>query len=96
MGVGRVQPGNISPDSPSKYNLVSLPEFFPPAVIIAGFEFIARIIPGFTIERPHGEDLPPRSIYAVFKLEYLSLKHKASHSGLRAKRFIKAVPPSLY
>jgi hypothetical protein len=30
------------------------------------------------------------SIYAVFKLECLKIKHKANHFALRAKLFIKA------
>lgn len=30
------------------------------------------------------------SIYAVFKLECLKLKHKTNHFALRAKLFIKA------
>jgi hypothetical protein len=30
------------------------------------------------------------TIYAVFKLQYLKLKHKANHFALRAKLFIKA------
>ncbi|SDZ09411.1 hypothetical protein SAMN05421755_11086 [Nitrosomonas sp. Nm33] len=30
------------------------------------------------------------AIYAVFKLEYLKIKHKANHFALRAKLFIKA------
>jgi IS4 transposase len=30
------------------------------------------------------------TIYAVFKLECLKIKHKANHSVLRAKLFIKA------
>src|SRR5664279_4395675 len=30
------------------------------------------------------------SIYAVFKLEFLKIKHKTNHFALRAKLFIKA------
>jgi len=30
------------------------------------------------------------AIYAVFKLEYLKIKHKTIHFAMRAKLFIKA------
>jgi hypothetical protein len=31
------------------------------------------------------------SIYAAFRLEYLSIKHKLNHFALRAKLYLKAV-----
>jgi hypothetical protein len=35
------------------------------------------------------------SIYAVFKLESLNIKHKANHFALRAKLYIKATQQAL-